>query len=112
MLGEIQAMNKVYISRTELGKGGKLFELIFQKLEADQLFPYLSTLMQELAELLKDDMLQRNYLFQCFKQLTRLRETFEKEEQFSVDREFFIRLFRQVFQEVKLPFEGEPLRGL
>ncbi|SFO43200.1 PD-(D/E)XK nuclease superfamily protein [Algoriphagus ornithinivorans] len=112
VLGEIQAMNKVYISRTELGKGGKLFELIFQKLEADQLFPYLSTLMQELAELLKDDMLQRNYLFQCFKQLTRLRETFEKEEQFSVDREFFIRLFRQVFQEVKLPFEGEPLRGL
>lgn len=112
VLGEIQAMNKVYISRTELGKGGKLFELIFQKLEAVQLFPYLSTLMQELAELLKDDMLQRNYLFQCFKQLTRLRETFEKEEQFSVDREFFIRLFRQVFQEVKLPFEGEPLRGL
>ena len=112
VLGEIQAMNKVYISRTELGKGGKLFELIFQKLESDQLFPYLSTLMQELAELLKDDMLQRNYLFQCFKQLTRLRETFEKEEQFSVDREFFIRLFRQVFQEVKLPFEGEPLRGL
>lgn len=112
VLGEIQAMNKVYISRTELGKGGKLFELIFQKLEADQLFPYLSTLMQELAELLKDDMLQRNYLFQCFKQLTRLRETFEKEEQFSIDREFFIRLFRQVFQEVKLPFEGEPLRGL
>ncbi|WP_144604810.1 PD-(D/E)XK nuclease family protein [Algoriphagus algorifonticola] len=112
VLGEIQAMNKVYISRLELVKGGKLFELIFQKLEADQLFPYLSTLMQELAELLKDDMLQRNYLFQCFKQLTRLRETFEKEEQFSVEREFFIRLFRQVFQEVKLPFEGEPLRGL
>ena len=33
VLGEIQAMNKVYISRTELGKGGKLFELIFQKLD-------------------------------------------------------------------------------
>lgn len=112
VLGEIQSMNKVYISRAELLKGGRIFELIFQKLEADQLFPYLSTLMQELAELLKDDLLQRNYLFQCFKQLTRLRETFEKEEQFSVDREFFIRLFRQVFQEVKLPFEGEPLRGL
>lgn len=112
VLGEIQSMNKVYISRAELLKGGRIFELIFQKLEADQLFPYLSTLMQELAELLKDDLLQRNYLFQCFKQLTRLRETFEKEEQFSVEREFFIRLFRQVFQEVKLPFEGEPLRGL
>lgn len=112
VLGEIQSMNKVYISRAELLKGGRIFELIFQKLEADQLFPYLSTLMQELAELLKDDLLQRNYLFQCFKQLTRLRETFEKEEQFSVDREFFIRLFRLVFQEVKLPFEGEPLRGL
>lgn len=112
VLGEIQAMNKVYIPKADLQKGGKIFELIFQKLEAIQLFPYLSSLMQELAELLQEDMLQRNYLFQCFKQLTRLRETFEQQEQLGIEREFFIRLFRQVFQEVKLPFEGEPLRGL
>ncbi|MFC3417718.1 hypothetical protein [Algoriphagus hitonicola] len=112
LLAETQAKNQVYIPRAELVKGGRIFELIFQQLEAKGLFAYLSTLMQELATLLKDDMLQRNYLFQCFKQLTRLREAFEKQDHISVDREFFIRLFRQVFREVKLPFEGEPLQGL
>ncbi|WP_296702200.1 PD-(D/E)XK nuclease family protein, partial [Algoriphagus sp.] len=48
----------------------------------------------------------------CFKQLTRLREIFAGQEILRINREFFIRLFRQVFREVKLPFEGEPLQGL
>ncbi len=112
LLAEIQTKNQIHISQENLKKGGEFFSLIFQKLESDQLFAYLSTLMEELAERLKDEPLQRSYLYQCFKQLTRLREIFEKQDSLNVNREFFIRLFRQVFREVKLPFEGEPLQGL
>ena len=112
LLAEIQEKNQIHISQESLHRGGKFFALIFQKLESDQLFPYLSTLIEELAGMLKDEPLQRSYLYQCFKQLTRLREVFDKQESLTVNREFFIRLFRQVFREVKLPFEGEPLQGL
>lgn len=112
LLAEIQEKNQIHITQESLQRGGEFFALIFQKLESEQLFGYLSTLMESLAERLKEEPLQRSYLYQCFKQLTRLREVFDKQESLTVNREFFIRLFRQVFREVKLPFEGEPLQGL
>ncbi len=112
LLNDIQEKNQIHISQESLHRGGAFFALIFQKLESEQLFSYLSELIEELAGRLKEEPLQRSYLYQCFKQLTRLREIFEKQESLTVNREFFIRLFRQVFREVKLPFEGEPLQGL
>ena len=112
ILKEIKEQNQIHIFQNRLHEGGVFFELIFRQLSSEQLFPYLSTLMEELAKRLNEEPLQRSYLYQCFKQLNRLREIFEKEDSLSVDREFFIRLFRQVFREVKLPFEGEPLQGL
>lgn len=111
-LADMQEKNQIYIPESTLHQGGALFRLIFQLLKSETLFPYLSVLIEQLAERLTGEPLQRSYLYQCFKQLNRLREIFEKQESRTVDREFFIRLFRQVFREVKLPFEGEPLQGL
>ena len=112
LMDEMQRLNQIHVSAEKLHKGGALYQLIFQKLENDSLFPYLANLMEALAERLKDEPLQRSYLYQCFKQLTRLREIFDGQDILSINREFFIRLFRQIFREVKLPFEGEPLQGL
>lgn len=112
LLKETQEKNQIYISQDSLQHGGDFFKLIFRKLESNELFDYLSTLIEDLAARLNDEPLQRSYLYQCFKQLTRLREIFAKQDTHTVNREFFIRLFRQVFREVKLPFEGEPLKGL
>lgn len=112
VLEEMQRKNLIYVSQATLHQGGDLYKLIFQKLENDSLFTYLSKLMEALAERLIDEPLQRSYLYQCFKQLTRLREIFAGQDIQSINREFFIRLFRQIFREVKLPFEGEPLQGL
>jgi CRISPR/Cas system-associated exonuclease Cas4 (RecB family) len=61
---------------------------------------------------LKEDPIQRSYLYQTFKQLTRIREVFAKNPLGKVKADFFLKLFRQIFREVKLPFEGEPLEGL
>ncbi|WP_026952074.1 PD-(D/E)XK nuclease family protein [Algoriphagus mannitolivorans] len=112
LLADIQKKNQIHISQESLIQGGMFFGLIFKKLESGHLFAYLSELIEALALRLQDEPLQRSYLYQCFKQLTRLREIFEKQDSLSVNLEFFIRLFRQVFREVKLPFEGEPLQGL
>ncbi|MDN3668043.1 PD-(D/E)XK nuclease family protein [Echinicola jeungdonensis] len=111
-LTKTQEQNKVYISQQDLYRGGKLFELIFQKLSAQELFGYLETLIKELAEMLVEEKLQRSYLYQCHKQLVRLKEIFKEQKDIEVSLEFFIRLFRQIFREVRLPFEGEPLEGL
>ncbi|MBN3583234.1 PD-(D/E)XK nuclease family protein [Algoriphagus aestuarii] len=112
LVEEMQRLNQIYISSDKLHGGGKLYQLIFQRLENDGLFTYLAELMEALAQRLEDEPLQRSYLYQCFKQLTRLREIFAGQDILAINREFFIRLFRQIFREVKLPFEGEPLRGL
>ncbi|MHA7128144.1 PD-(D/E)XK nuclease family protein [Algoriphagus namhaensis] len=112
LIADMQSLNQIYIPQEKLHEGGPLYQLIFQRLSNDSLFQYLADLMEALADRLQDEPLQRSYLYQCFKQLTRLREIFDEQDIQSIDREFFIRLFRQVFREVKLPFEGEPLQGL
>lgn len=112
LLSEMQEKNQIYISQEELHQGGDFFKMIFQKLSSEKLFDYVATLMEELANRLEEEPLQKSYLYQCFKQLNRLQAIFEQEQATKVDIEFFIRLFRQIFREVKLPFEGEPLQGL
>ncbi|GAB2631147.1 PD-(D/E)XK nuclease family protein [Belliella aquatica] len=112
LLSEMQEKNQIYITQEDLHQGGGFFKLIFQKLSSEKLFEYVATLMEELANRLEEEPLQKSYLYQCFKQLNRLQAIFEQEQATKVDIEFFIRLFRQIFREVKLPFEGEPLQGL
>jgi hypothetical protein len=111
-LANIQKQNKIYLQQEELQSGGSMFSIIFRKVLPDALFAYLSEMMGALAASLEEDLLQRSYLYQCFKQLNRFQELFEQQGSVKVDLEFFIRLFRQVFRETKLPFAGEPLKGL
>src|SRR5690606_32678589 len=75
-------------------------------------FSYLKQVIKSLADQLELPELQQSYLYQCYKQLTRLDELFQKQEGVTIGLEFYVRLFKQVFREVKLPFEGEPLEGL
>ncbi|SFT86427.1 PD-(D/E)XK nuclease superfamily protein [Algoriphagus locisalis] len=112
MLNDIKAKNLVEVSAANLAKGGDLFQLIFKEVKSTELFAYLGDLMQFLAQSLKDDAIQRSYLFQAFKQLTRIQDVFEKNAPGNVRSDFYLKLFRQLFREIKLPFEGEPLEGL
>ncbi|UCS93176.1 PD-(D/E)XK nuclease family protein [Echinicola marina] len=111
-LERIQKQNQIYISQEDLAAGGAFYALVFQRLVPEQLFDYLESLMISLANQLKEDTLQGSYLYQCHKQLVRLKEIFQSQTEIDFNLEFFIRLFRQIFKEVRLPFEGEPLAGL
>ncbi|MCH7410356.1 PD-(D/E)XK nuclease family protein [Belliella sp. DSM 111904] len=112
VLKEIQEENRIYYPLEKLQKASPFFELIFKKVASQDLFDYLTTLIEALVERLPDEGLQQSYLFQCYKQLNRLKDIFRSQEAVEVDLEFFIKIFRQLFREVKLPFEGEPLQGL
>jgi hypothetical protein len=111
-LSTIEETNQVYIPAEKLAAGGDFFKLIFNKVQAGDLFSYLKGVIKTLVNLLDLPELQQNYFYQCYKQLTRLDELFNQQGDISVGHDFFMRLFKQVFREVKLPFEGEPLEGL
>ncbi|EPA00551.1 hypothetical protein A33Q_0024 [Indibacter alkaliphilus LW1] len=108
----ISETNSLEIHEEVLTKGGGLFTLIFKRVEAASLFDYLGDLLSHLAEQLKDDTIQRSYLFQTYKLLNRMEENFTGSRLGELKTEFFLKLFRQLFREVKLPFDGEPLEGL
>lgn len=111
-LRKIEETNQVYVTAERLGTGGELFKMIFVKVHADSLFSYLKNVIKAMAQQIDLPELQLGYLYQCYKQLTRLDELFQKQEEVSVGIDFYLRLFKQVFREVKMPFEGEPLEGL
>ncbi len=108
----IQATNQVYVKKETLQRGGRLYALVFNNYFSRDLLSGLMELVQVLAERSGVDGLDRSYLFQCYKQLNRLKELLSKRSEVTVSLEFVIRIFRQIFREVKLPFEGEPLEGL
>lgn len=108
----IQESNMVYVPQVSLWEGGPLFQLIFQKLIPDGLFSYLGELIRALAEHQKEEPLQRSYLFQTYKQLNRLQAILDNQDEVKVSLDFFLSIFRKIFREIKLPFEGEPLEGL
>lgn len=112
LLMEIKKTNIVDVSQERLVQGGEMFERIFRKVSAESLFEYLGEIMQSLATDLDEDPIQRSYLYQAFKQLTRIREIFKSNSPRKVMADFYLKLFRQIFREIKLPFEGEPLAGL
>jgi len=111
-LRNIEETNQVYISAEKLAEGGDIFRLIFGQVPTTGIFSYLKQVIKSLADQLELPELQQSYLYQCYKQLNRLDELFQKQEGIAIGLDFYMRLFKQVFREVKLPFEGEPLEGL
>lgn len=109
---EITATNQVYVPQASVNGGGKLFELVFSVYSSENLLSGLAELIHFLAARADAEGLDRKYLFQCHKQLNRLRELLATRSEVKLGLEFVIRIFRQIFREVKLPFEGEPLEGL
>ncbi len=112
LLAEIKKTNLVDVSQKRLIGGGELFNKVFQKIPSEELFDYLGEIMQLLALSLNDDPIQRSYLYQAYKQLTRIKDVFKKNATGKVASDFYLKLFRQIFREIKLPFDGEPLAGL
>ncbi|MBS9524773.1 PD-(D/E)XK nuclease family protein [Litoribacter alkaliphilus] len=112
LLKNIQETNLVYVPQEMLAKVNGFFKMLFVKLSPSQIFPYLGEVIKRLHRQASEETLQKSYLMQTYKQLNRLGEILSGQQDVGMSMDFFIRIFRQVFREVKLPFEGEPLAGL
>ncbi len=109
---KIQNENWVDVPMDLLSKENTLFSLVFKKVDSNLLLDYLLAIIQFLAKELQEDLTQKSYLFQAFKQLNRVKEIFQTRGTKELKVEFLLSLFRKLFRDLKLPFEGEPLQGL
>ena len=120
---EILFHNWVSIPQSFLVTSVELHRLIFRKSEVSPL-AYLSSVIQEIGRLESVTTLDREFAFQFLKLLNRIEEVLQPadnvEESSSSENskernkalKSFLRLLRQLVRAQKIPFVGEPLRGL
>lgn len=112
---DIEKNNKIFIELTTLEFDRVLYPLVFKTLEkGNEIFTYLLDILMVInSEQRESDghALEREYIYQFFTQLKRLQEI-TREQRIALALNAFLRLFRQMVQSLRLPFSGEPLRGL
>lgn len=124
---EIERENRVYIDITDLPQTHAIYEIIFKQVgEGRALITYLLQVLEMIHARVKpggedadpgeekDNTLisvEREYVYHFYVQLKRLRELLEREA-IQLTFQTFLKLFRQVIRNLRLPFTGEPLRGL
>lgn len=92
-----------------------LYKLLFVKCDTvHELLAYLNQIIIMLfdeSDREELDSLEKEYAYQFYTQLNRIKEVFLKDElQLSITA--FIKLFTQIITSHRIPFSGEPLRGL
>lgn len=115
---EIERSNWMQIPQSYLASGSSLHKLIFGHL-TDGLFGYLQEVISEVGSLESILNLDREFAFQFIKVLNRIHDLIKLETPDSSNRkEFvkslksFLRLLRQLVRAERIPFSGEPLKGL
>ncbi len=111
VIDKIHANNKIYIPSGEIAGEVKLLRQIFIATGTiPELINYIRILLVKFAESGKDT-LQQEFLLHFYAILNRLKDFIETTK-LKLDEESFLKLFRQLVNVNKLPFEGEPLEGL
>lgn len=105
----IQKNNMLWVSRKKLDIGHTILSKIFGQLQSG-ISDYLLGIVQLLAEQ-TDDEVTKEFAFHFYKMLNRLHE-FIEHNHLKISIAAYQKLFRQLAQAERLPFEGEPLLGL
>lgn len=119
--------NQVYIRKDRLHGDHALYPLIFRPVtEVDGMFDYLRNILTQIHDLVHEEEkatdetsgeeiilpnLEQELIYHFYIQLNRLKSIAE-EHQLVLTTPVFMKLFRQVLPQVRVPFTGEPLRGL
>ena len=113
----IEEKNRVYLYAGSMEQDKKLYPAIFRKVEAiNEVFDYLLDILIAINSSIDEEnyeqpSLEQEYIYQFFTQLKRLRELIHQQH-IQLSLPVFLKLFRQIIQDLRLPFSGEPLRGL
>ena len=128
---QIIKSNWVYVPKHYLGTEVPLHRIVFQEISADSgpisgaLVPYLQAIIQEVGSLASLSAFDKEYAFHFLKFFNLLQSVL-REGDAPVDEhgngreeapdvqgiKSFLRLFRQLVRSQKIPFSGEPLKGL
>ncbi len=116
-LSYIEKGNRIYIPGRNMEQDTLLYPAIFRKAEAvNDVFDYLLDILMIINNSIDEEnyeqpTLEQEYIYQFFTQLKRLRELISGEH-LQLSLPVFLKLFRQIILNLRLPFSGEPLRGL
>ncbi|HEX8059317.1 MAG TPA: PD-(D/E)XK nuclease family protein, partial [Cyclobacteriaceae bacterium] len=109
---EIVRNNRVYVPVAELLGEDPIFGTFFKPVEPSRATDYLLELVEHLGSRLTDKKsFDREYAYHFHQHISRLHSIFTVSEK-APDWRGFQKLFRQVVMTQKIPFTGEPLRGL
>jgi hypothetical protein len=109
---QIVRNNRVYVPIEELLGKDPIFETFFKPIESAHATDYLLELVEHLGSRLTDKKsFDREYAYHFHQHISRLHSIFAVSEK-APDWRGFQKLFRQVMMSQKIPFTGEPLRGL
>lgn len=114
---EIIEKNKIYVSLRDFDPANEVFAKVFKVVSANDASSYLLELVEMMgAHFTHHAGLDREYAFHFHRHLSRLHEVLIKTHRAIDDQSVawrgFQKLFRQVIQSQRIPFTGEPLRGL
>ncbi len=116
---EILKHNWVAVPLRFLANAIPLHQLIFTRVE-NGLIPYLIIILKEIGSFESLTELDREYVFQLIKLINRIEEIMGNQpvaavagsKEYTKSIKSFLRLFRQLVRMQKIPFSGEPLKGL
>ena len=113
-LKEMVKHNWVSVPEEFLGSEIKLHTLIF--VEAKKITHYILEILKEISLLPSLDDLDKEYLLRCIQLFNRLDVVWDEVQGEELSRinklKSFLRLFRQYARGEKIPFVGEPLKGI
>jgi CRISPR/Cas system-associated exonuclease Cas4 (RecB family) len=117
---EILDQNWVSVPKNFLATSVSLHRIIFGN-NTDNILDYLRDVLTDIGSLEKLSTLDKEFTFHFLKLLNRMDDIMGEDNDQSHEQEsrsrqsslkFFLKLFRQLVQMQKIPFSGEPLKGL
>lgn len=111
--------NFIRLPRTRLiadGDGGLFSDLFVRIISVDGIFDWFRMILSRILESMKDQdfrfhKLESEFVYHFYTQLGRLEDIVKKDNHIK-DIETFWKIFSEIIFSVKIPFTGEPLKGL
>jgi len=108
----IISANRIHINNEELRQAGILLPDLFQLVDSAEASGYLLQIIKKLGASFTDKQsFDREYAFHFHRHISRLHEVLDDTGKHP-DWRGFQKLFRQIVLSQKIPFSGEPLKGL
>lgn len=112
-VGQVQEMikkgNRVHLDEQFFDSGDSFIAAVFKNVAPANLCSHLLDLIEQLAVRPVGTLFEKEFAFYFHRQLTKLKELTAQEP---MEIEMVQKLFRQMMRSEKVPFSGEPLKGI